>query len=96
MTPSNTNVYMQVQDSKGKMTWGILESALTGLQLAALNYGPTSPMVFQINDGEWGEVGIGVIGIEVGDDPNNQTCYYEITPSGSKNCNDVQEKKVIN
>lgn len=58
-TPPNTNVKIWVQSQVGKMTYGILHSALTGLALAALHNRDDEPMIFQINDAPWGEVGIG-------------------------------------
>ncbi|KAL6722013.1 hypothetical protein ACLMJK_001118 [Lecanora helva] len=90
---SDTNVVLEVKDSKGKITYGILHSFLTGMADATLNYNPDNqPMVFQINDGQWGEVGIGYAGYL----DNNGQCLYEITPQESSPCSDVLNGKVIN
>ena len=90
----DTNIELEVQDSVGKITYGILNAFLDGMANAALNYNPTNaPMVFQINDGQWGEVGIGYAGYL---DHKDGQCWYEITPTGSSPCQDVVDKKVIN
>lgn len=61
--PPNTNIQIRVQNAKGRLTYGTLGAALTGLATASANYNPqNNPMLFQINDGQWGEVGIGVAG----------------------------------
>lgn len=60
----NTNVRISVRDNVRKTTYGILESALTGLLQAVQNYDKGNyPMVFEIDDGAWGEVGIGYVGL---------------------------------
>lgn len=94
----NTNVSISVRDNVGKMTYGILDSALTGLLVAVQNYDKGNyPMVFQINDGAWGEVGSGYLGL-IPDDrvPNwrSEKCVYEITADGLKPCSDVEAKRV--
>ena len=89
MRPPNTNIEIGVQSAVGTMTYGVLESALTGLKYATSNYNPTNaPMLFQINDGRWGELGIGYAGyVDV-----NSNCVYEITPKVSSSCSDVGKK----
>ncbi len=83
LRPANTNVEIWVQSSVGVMTYGILQSALSGLTVAAANYNKANyPMVFQINDGEWGEVGIGYAGIL---DSNGQ-CYYRLAADATNAC----------
>ena len=92
MRPPNTNIEIGVQNAVGTMTYGVLQSALIGLKNAASNYNPTNaPMLFQINDGQWGELGIGYAGYvdEIGQ------CLYEITPKVSHACNAVTNKWVI-
>lgn len=48
------------------------------------------PMVFQINDGAWGEVGTGYVGLQT----DNTTCAYEITSDGPKMCVDIALNKL--
>lgn len=86
MNPSSTNVELWVQSSVGTMTYGILGAALTGLEEAAVNYNKGNyPMIFQINDGQWGEVGIGYAGLL----DAYGGCYYQIAPDNTKGCNDI-------
>lgn len=94
----NTNARVFVRDNVGKMTYGILEAALTGLTQAVQNYNKGNyPMVFQINDGAWGEVGIGYVGL-VPDERvvtwRTDKCVYEITPDGLKPCSDVEARRL--
>jgi len=92
MRPSNTNIEIGVQSAVGTMTYGVLQSALSGLAEAATNYNPTNaPMLFQINDGEWGELGYGYAGYI----DNLGQCVYDITPEITKACSDVTNKWVI-
>ena len=60
-TPPYNNIEVYVQDSKGTMTYGVLEAALTGLTAWMLRgyNNREQPIVFQINDGDNGEVGVG-------------------------------------
>jgi len=96
MQPPNTNVDVFVQDSVGHMTYGILASTLDGLAEASLNYNKANyPMVFQVNDGKWGEVGIGGAGMVIGQGAD-QVCYYQMDSGGSKPCIDIENRKVIN
>jgi len=95
LRPSNTNVYITVQDSVGKMTWGILGAALSGLANMVQNFDKANaPIVFQINDGEWGEVGVGIVGLLTGDGVGDANCCYEITSAGCSQCIDLYNHKV--
>lgn len=95
LQPPNTNVYIKVQDSVGKMTWGILGAALSGLANMVQNFDKiNAPMVFQINDGEWGEVGVGLVGLSLGNGQGDADCCYEITSAGCKQCIDLYNNKV--
>lgn len=68
------------------MTYGILESALQGLSVAARVYnGGGLPMVFRVNDGGWGEVGVGYAGLLDG----GGRCYYQMAAGGTKGCQEV-------
>lgn len=87
-----------MRDNVGKMTYGILEAALTGLLVAVQNYNKGNyPMVFQINDGAWGEVGIGYVGL-IPDDRvqtwRTDKCVYEISADGLKPCSDVEARRL--
>lgn len=92
--PAGTNIKIGVKNSKGVMTYGILGSALTGLsQFADAGYDNTqSPIVFQVNDGEWGEVGIGYVGMV---NPADGTCIYGRSGTTKGDCADVMAGKVI-
>lgn len=89
---------MQVyaQSEKGVLTWGILVSAMTGLRQYVDNtydFGDY-PIVYQINDGQWGEVGIGYVGFINPKDPE-QKCIVEDVQGEEKYCEDVTAGKVI-
>ena len=95
----NTNVKVVVFPSKGKLTYGILSSAMYGLATAAENYDKSNyPMVFQINDGPWGEVAIGAAGLEQ-DLDGSVKCFYEMKGGDSsqwQQCEQIGNKQVIN
>ena len=58
-----TNIEVGVKSQVGSLTCGILKSAFRGLADVSANYNPQNfPVLFQINDGDWGEVGIGYAG----------------------------------
>lgn len=96
VTPSATNVQVYAQSSKGILTWGVLVAALTGLGQYVHYYDfGKDPIVFQINDGRWGEVGIGYVGFIDPHDPDEK-CYYEVVQGEEKYCEDVTAGKVVN
>ncbi|KAL6714193.1 hypothetical protein ACLMJK_008688 [Lecanora helva] len=67
MQADNTNIEIGVKNAKGTVTYGILASTFSGLADAMLNYNTqNNPIIFQINDGNWGEVGIGYAGYKNG------------------------------
>ena len=91
--PATTNIQIWVQNSNGTMTYGVLKSALYGLQQAALGYIHSKTLVFQINDGQWGEMGIGYVGFfESGTSSN---CVYDIAGGKGFPCSDVRQGWVI-
>ena len=53
------------------------------------------PIVFQINDGQWGEVGIGYVGYIDPNDPEEK-CIYEDVHGEESYCEDITAGKVIN
>lgn len=71
LTVNPTGTFMQIHMENyndGEFTWGIAGSALLGLTYLTKNYpgncnnvpnGACGPMIFQVNDGDWGEIGIG-------------------------------------
>lgn len=76
------------------MTYGILGSALTGLAEVASNYiHRETTLVFQINDGKWGETGIGYLGFNLVGGMDG--CVYDIVNGKGFPCSDVQEGWVI-
>ncbi|KAF6219247.1 hypothetical protein HO133_005072 [Letharia lupina] len=97
MTPPATNFQVYAQSSKGVLTWSVLVAALKGLGQYVNNtydFGDV-PIVFQINDGQWGEVGIGYVGFIDPDDPQEK-CIYELVWGKEGYCEDVTAGKVIN
>ena len=96
-TPPATNFQVYAQSSKGVLTWGVLAAAMTGLgQYVNDTYDfGDYPIVFQINDGQWGEVGIGYVGFIDPDDPDEK-CIYEDVQGKAMYCEDVTAGKVIN
>ena len=97
LTAPGTNIRVHVQPSKGILTWGILVSAMTGLgQYVNEDYDfGDNPIVFQISDGQWGEVGIGYVGFIDQNDPDKR-CIYESIQGEVGYCEDVTALKVIN
>ena len=93
--PAGTNIKISVINAKGQLTYGILGSALTGLsQFMDVGYNhDRNPIGFQINDGEWGEVGIGYVGMV--DDHDHATCTFSQSGSKKWDCADVIAGKVI-
>lgn len=91
-----TNTEVQMQSSKGVLTRGIMVSAWTGLLQYADDYNrERMPMVFQVNDGQWGEVAIGYVGYIDPDDPKKR-CVYQNIQGDVGYCEDVAGGKVIN
>ena len=92
--PAGTNIKISVINAKGQLTYGILGSALTGLsQFVDVGYDHNgNPIVFQVNDGEWGEVGIGYVGMV---NPDDKTCTYSQSGLKKGDCADVIAGKVI-
>ena len=89
----HTNVRFFVQDSRGRMTYGILGAVLTGLLVAVENFDQNNlPLVFQVNDGKWEEVGMGYVGLMT--DGTVSTCTYEIDAAGPHPCSDVEARRV--
>lgn len=97
MSPPSTNFQVYAQSSKGILTWGVLVAALKGLgHYVSYFYDLGNyPLVFQINDGQWGEVGIGYVGFIDPDDPEEQ-CVIENVQGEVWYCEDVTAGKVIN
>lgn len=85
----NTNVELYVQNhAKKKVTYGILGSVFSGLAEAAIDYKHKSaPILFQINDGKWGELGIGYVGILVNGQPGS--CQYSVIAGQDFPCEQV-------
>lgn len=93
-SPPTTNIELYVQNAKGTMTYGVLLSALTGLsQVADLYIREKKTMVFQINDGKWGELGIGYVGFVF--TGSNGHCAYDIVKDKVLHCEDVRRGLVI-
>lgn len=93
-TPKGTNIQVWVQSSNGTMTWGIWKSALVGFDsLLKRGYNwNQNPMVFQVNDGQWGETGIGYAGYVF---PESGKCIYATSKGTNFDCDDVKKGKVI-
>ncbi len=83
-----------MQNSVGKMTYGILHSAMNGLaEMASAFIHYQTTIVFQINDGKWGEVGIGYVGFDlIG---SQDGCVYDIVAGRAFPCSDVRNGWVI-
>jgi len=94
VSPPGTNIEIFVQNSVGGMTYGILDSALSGLaEMASAFAHHQTTIVFQINDGKWGEVGIGYVGFDlVG---SQDGCVYDVVAGRAYPCSDVRDGWVI-
>lgn len=73
------------------LTYGVLGASLTGLlQYVDAGFDKSGdPIVFQINDGNWGEVGIGYVGYV---DPDTDECMYELKNGVASPCWDIGMK----
>ena len=82
----DTNIEIGAISHVGTLTYGILKSALVGLTDVSANYNQdNNPVLFQINDGSWGEVGIGYAGYknDVGQ------CIYMENSTANYACRDA-------
>lgn len=89
-------IEIYVQDSKGTLTYGVLLSALTGLREVADRYvanDESKSVVFQVNDGEWGEVGIGYVGYSYVEGKEGYVC--DMLGNIVMDCGDVKKGLVI-
>lgn len=78
------NVQVYVEDSnKEKVTYGILTSALSGLNQFMASYHNNQPIIFQVNDGQWGEVGRGYLGFLR---PSDGQCVMQIYKGKDEDC----------
>ncbi len=94
ISPPTTEIDIYVQNSKGTMTYGVLLAALEGLsRVAELYIHEKKTMVFQINDGKWGELGIGYVGFAYLGAKGN--CVYDIVGNDTMPCEDVRQGLVI-
>lgn len=94
VSPPGTNIEIFVQNSKGKMTYGILNSAMSGLaEMASAFIHHQTTIVFQINDGKWGEVGIGYVGFDLIGIQDG--CVYDVVAGRAFRCSDVRDGWVI-
>ncbi len=81
VNPAGTNVQVHMENAKeGQLTWGIVRSALFGLGIWNSNYnnncnGACGTIVFEVNDGRWGEIAIGYAGYY---DASNEKCVLRI------------------
>ncbi len=91
--PAGTNVQVHMENShKNKLTWGIVNSALEGLFQFLSVYGVGSqsqnPLVFQVNDGAWGEVGKGYAAFLR---PSDGKCLLQIYQGKEMECSDLKK-----
>lgn len=94
MSPPGTDVEIYIQNSKGTMTYGIMDSALKGMLEVATHFmNKQTTMVFQINDAPWGEVGIGYAGFKYKE--SNEGCVYDVVNGQAFACSDVKAGWVI-
>ena len=91
--PAGTNVQVHMENSGGgKLTWGIVNAALAGLYqfLSVYENGSQNqnPIAFQVNDGAWGEVGIGYAAFLR---PSDGKCLIQIWKGKEIECKDLQK-----
>jgi hypothetical protein len=89
----NVELYVQNHE-KERVTYGVLVSAFTGLYQVVTDYNhKNTPIVIQINDGKWGELGIGYVGLLVGG--NVTDCQYSVVPGEDFPCEQVVNGTVV-
>lgn len=76
-------VEVYAQDSKhGKLTWGVYGAALAIMKDFVLSYPLyADASYFQINDGKWGTVGVGYVGVVLQANLTSHTCYLKGNPA---------------
>ena len=94
--PAGTNVQIHMENAGGgKLTWGIVNSALAGLYQFQSVYGNgdrnQNPFIFQVNDGAWGEIAIGYAAFLR---PADGVCILQINDGKEIWCQDLH--KTIN
>ena len=85
-----------MQNSKGTLTYGVLLSSLKGLRDVADMYialDEYKSMIFQVNDGKWGEVGIGYVGYSYVEGESGYVC--DTVGNIILDCDDVKKGLVI-
>ncbi|KAL8828363.1 MAG: hypothetical protein Q9191_002633, partial [Dirinaria sp. TL-2023a] len=95
INPPGTQMMVQAESANmERLTYGILGAALTGLiQYVEAGYdNSNNPLVFQINDGRWGEVGTGFVGYI---DPVTHNCMIQSLSGEETECSDVGSGKII-
>lgn len=92
--PAGTQVQFHVENSgkNGKLTWGILNSALAGLQQYSEAYQNNLPIIFQVNDGQWGEVGRGYVAFLREETDGSYTCLLEIYQGKETDCSKLDKE----
>jgi len=96
---ATTGFEVYAMHSVGRLTFGVLRSALQSLQqfmewskLANGGYNKgDGPMAFQINDGQWGEVGMGYVGYTGWP---GHGCVYEVVGGKASDCKTFIKKKI--
>lgn len=87
-TDSVTNTWLSMHNNRGRLTFGVMGAALTGLTTVAERFNKANyPMTFQIYDGDWGMVGSGFLGLVPSRDKvptwHSSTCLISYVPPGS-------------
>ena len=86
--PNGDSFIVHAASRKGILTYGVLRASLTGLlQYVDAGFDKSrDPILFQINDGNWGQVGIGFVGWV---DPSTNECMYGLREGVSSPCSDI-------
>ena len=86
--PNGDSFMVHAASRKGILTYSVLKASLTGLlQYVDAGFDKSrDPILFQINDGSRGQVGIGFVGYV---DPITDECLYGRRDGISSPCSDI-------
>lgn len=87
-TDTVTNTWLSMHNNGGRLTFGIMGAAVTGLLEVVEKFNNANmPMTFQIYDRDWGITGSGFVGLVPSRDKvqtwRSSTCLISYVPPGS-------------
>lgn len=93
-TDTVTNTWLSMHNNGGRLTFGMMGAALTGLLEVVEKFNSANmPMTFQVYDGDWGITGSGFLGLVPSRDKvstwHSSTCLISYVPPNLQPCSDA-------